>query len=263
MELVDVNNLSEDKIAIAIKNNFPNISKNEVTSAEIGRELRGMLPSEKQIEQFPNKKELQNILANTTQEILKPEEFSHFKTHHQLKKKSKEYEESIGFYYVRGNFDLTYNLRFIWLEDLIKKWIKQNDLDFQEPIKLSLFISLKQEFNEMIRFSSYHELANKFYVRVKFLIEDVIPKYRNYMNLIELNRFLNYSMSELDSFSGIRRWGVNDSRIILVNPIVSILAKDNSCDRIIEEEVLRNIENEIERVKYRKAFEELKGDYDA
>ena len=70
--------MSESKYIEAIKNNFPNTNRDEVSSAEIGRELRNLLSDELKIQKFPNKKELQLILANSTQEAISQIQFKLF-----------------------------------------------------------------------------------------------------------------------------------------------------------------------------------------
>src|SRR5688572_14257902 len=109
----------EDIYSKAIRSNFPNLSTEELSSAENGGELRALLEEHRKIELFPNRKELQNILASTTLAALFPLVFEHKKAHHQLSRKTKDHEDIIGFYYVRGSIDPTYSRRFLWLEKLM------------------------------------------------------------------------------------------------------------------------------------------------
>ncbi len=234
--------MTEDKYIKAIRNNFPNTNTDEVSPAEIGRELRSMLSDELKIVKFPNKKELQLILANTTKEALSEHSFKLFTSHNQLKNKTKDYEDIVGFYYSRGNIDPTYKTRFTWLEKLIKNWQIVNELQPENQIQLNVYSPIKRFFeHQMINFRSYSELAEKFEVRLKFLDQIIIPKHENLKDIAELNRFLNYSDDEFDSFNGMGRRFKTDINPILPNAIVSIIAKDPNCDVIIEREVLQYV----------------------
>lgn len=256
--------MTEDKYIEAIKNNFPNTNKDEVSSAEIGRELRSMLSEELKIHKFPNKKELQLILANTTKEAISKIQFKLFTSHNQLKCKTKEYENVIGFYYIKGNIDPTYSTRFLGLEKIIKNWLKENEIQFDNPIKLNVYSPIQRYFeHQMISFKSYFELADKFETRLKFLDKNIIPKHENLKNISQLNKFLNYSDDEFDSFNGLGRRFKTDTNPILPNPIVSIIAKDPNCDEICEREVLQYVKTTEERTKYKNAFANLKREYDA
>jgi len=256
--------LSESKYIEAIKNNFPNTNRDEVSSAEIGRELRNLLSDELKIQKFPNKKELQLILANSTQEAISQIQFKLFKSHNQLKYKTKEYEDVIGFYYVRGNIDPTYTTRFMGLEKTIRNWIKVNEIQINNPIKLNIYSPVQRYFeHQMISFRSYSELAKRFEVRLKFLDQTIIPKHQKLKDIVELNKFLNYSDDEFDSFNGMERRFKTDINPILPNAIVSIIAKDPNCDEIIEREVIQYLKTQEERLKYRSAFVNLKKEYDA
>ena len=115
----------------------------------------------------------------------------------------------------------------------------------------------------MISFKSYFELASKFETRLKFLDQTIIPKHENLKNISQLNKFLNYSDDEFDSFNGLGRRFKTDINPILPNPIVSIIAKDPNCDKIIEREVLQYLEASEEKLKYENAFTNLKKEYDA
>jgi hypothetical protein len=256
--------LSETKYIEAIKNNFPNTNKDEVSSAEIGRELRSMLSDNLKIQKFPNKKELQLILANSTQEAISQIQFKLFKSHNQLKYKTKEHEDIVGFYYVRGNIDPTYSTRFLGLEKTMKNWMKENEIQIHNPIKLNVYSPIQRYFeHQMINFKSYSELAEKFEMRLKFLDQTIIPKHENLKDIIELNKFLNYSDDESDSFNGMGRRFKTDINPILPNAIVSIVAKDPNCDEIIEREVMQYLKTQEERLKYKSAFVNLKKEYDA
>lgn len=256
--------MTEDKYIKAIRNNFPNTNTDEVSSAEIGRELRSMLSDELKIVKFPNKKELQLILANTTKEALSEYSFKLFTSHNQLKNKTKDYEDIVGFYYSRGNIDPTYKTRFIWLEKLIKNWQIENELQAENPIQLNVYSPTKRFFeHQMISFKSYFELAKKFELRLKVLDQTVIPKHEKLKDVKELNEFLNYSDDDFDCFNGLARRYETDTDPIIPNPIVSIIAKDSNCDRIIEREVLQYVKTDENRVKYENAFTNLKRKYDA
>ena len=256
--------MSESKYIESIKNNFPNTNTDEVSSVEIGRELRSLLSGELKIKKFPNKKELQLILANSTQEAINQIPFKLYKSHNKLKYKTEEYEDVIGFYYVRGNIDPTYSTRFIGLEKTMKNWIKANQIQIHNPIKLCVYSPVQRYFeNEMISFRSYAELAEKFEMRLKFLDQTIIPKHENLKDIAELNKFLNYSVGEFDSFNGMARRFKTDINPILPNAFVSIVAKDPNCDEIIEREVLQYLESLEERLKYVNAFTNLKKEYDA
>ena len=256
--------MSETKYIEAIKNNFPNTNTDEVSSAEIGKELRNQLNDEEKIQKFPNKKELKLILAKTTQEAINQIQFELFKSNNQLKCKTKEYEDVIGFYYVRGRIDPTYSTRFIAIEKMIQNWIKANEIQIPNPIKLNVYSPVQRYFeNEMINFRSYSELANKFEIRLKFLDQTLIPKHENLKDIVELNKFLNYSDGEFDSFNGMGRRFKTDVNPFLPNAFVSIIAEDPNCDEIIEREVIQYLKTQEERLKYKSAFTNLKKKYDA
>jgi|GEM_PF-6498021 len=236
----------EDIYSKAIRSNFPNLSTEELSSAESGRELRALLQEDRKIELFPNKKELQNILASATLEALFPLVFEHKKTHHQLKRKTKDYEDIIGFYYVRGSIDPTYSRRFLWLEELMSDWAKNNNLD-EIKFTLSFYFPLSSKFDHPIYPKSYQSLANQFYDRLKYIKEVLIPEYHQLESIDKLNQKLNYGSSINDNFNGYKRGGEYDTRVLLPNSFVSVLANDPNSDNIIEKEVLKYLSMILKR----------------
>ncbi len=254
--------LEPDKYIQAIENHFPNTHSDEVSAAEVGRELRSRLSDEQKIASFPTKKELQAILAKTAKEAITQIPFELFTSFNQLKCKSKDYEEVMGFYYVRGRIDPSYLTRYLWLEKLTRKWLKANNLEYQDPIQFNMYSPTNRFFGgKMMRFSSYADLAKQYHARLKYIDEVLIPKHEKLKDISVLNTFLNYSDGEFDSFSGLGRRFQTDTQPILPNPIVAVLAKDQKANEIIEREVLQYLDSAELRSKYVSAFNSLAKGY--
>lgn len=258
---IDIENIN-DEISNAVKRHFPNLSKEEISTAEIGRELRALLPESRKIELFPNKKEIQDILCKTAKDALLPYSFQHMIAHNQLKIKTKDYEDVIGFYYSAGVSPI-YTKRYLWLEKLIKKWTKDNGIDVFENYRIYFYKNLSTYFgggiegNMSLR-NSYWYLANQYYERLKLIKDKLIPEFEMLTDLKLVNDKINYGDNETDRFSGLKRFYESDKRVILVNPVVAILCHDENSDNIIEREALQFIEDSNLRKKCIIAFENLK-----
>ena len=148
-----------DKIYRAIERHLPIINDNEISSAQIGRELRSMLNDEKKGLLFPNAKEVNEIIANIFSDLI-DDSFVYLKSKKTFRKKNDDYVARIV---IGGSNRTGFSIIFD------KSFKEQN-----KNISVTKFMKYEME-NELTLGESWHNFATQLYYHLKCGFEKYYP----------------------------------------------------------------------------------------
>jgi hypothetical protein len=256
--LVDIEEiLYNHKYELIFNKHFPNLSKYPIYPALVKGVERKQLSEEDKVKYFPNHKELQEIIGRTISDITKDK----FRIQRSgiLIWKEKNHITRIYLGGSRGDIEMAISLQFTELEKYLKRITKHSGLnDYNTSLKY--YISFSRYFRGCINYNSYNTIANKLFWRINLIELEILPLFQLLKDFKSFNELINYKQDSR-FFTGKSSWKPNRTTLNLTKPLVSILAKDENWEGILEKEALIYIDSAEKKDEIKQQYLKIKNSF--